>query len=96
MAKVDRAATVAKGSKGRAIMSPAQMGLLFHSTPPALAAATISKMRQWAKLLATMLRPSLALRHACCPITPRHSYLPKAAKGGRERCSTIVWVAGFQ
>jgi hypothetical protein len=26
-------------------------------------------------------RPSLALRHPCCPIYPRHPYLPKLAKG---------------
>ncbi len=25
--------------------------------------------------------PSLALRHPCCPIYPRHFYLPKGAKG---------------
>ena len=25
--------------------------------------------------------PSLALRHPCCPIYPRHPYLPKGAKG---------------
>jgi hypothetical protein len=43
MARVDRAARVAKGSEGRAIMSPAQMGLLFHPTTPASSAASISK-----------------------------------------------------
>src|SRR5258707_71348 len=26
-------------------------------------------------------RPSLALRHPCCPIYPRCAYLPKEAKG---------------
>jgi len=26
-------------------------------------------------------RPSLALRHPCCPIHPRHPYLPKGRRG---------------
>jgi hypothetical protein len=30
--------------------------------------------------LATIHCPSLALRHPCCPIYPRHPYLPKGAK----------------
>jgi hypothetical protein len=30
-------------------------------------------------------RPSLTLRHTCCPIYPRHPYLPKGGEGGRER-----------
>jgi hypothetical protein len=43
MARVDRAARVAKGQRGAAIDVPARMGLLFH-LPPASSAATISKM----------------------------------------------------
>jgi hypothetical protein len=37
-------------------------------------------------------RPSLALRHPCCPIYPRHPCLPKGDEGARERCSTNVSV----
>jgi hypothetical protein len=44
MARVDRAARVAKGQRGAAIDVPRAMGLLFHPTTPALSAATISKM----------------------------------------------------
>jgi len=38
----------------------------------------------------------LTLRHPCCPIYPRQPYLPKGSEEARERCSTIVWVVGFQ
>jgi hypothetical protein len=37
-------------------------------------------------------RPSLALRHPCCPIYPRHPYLPKGAKGPGNDASTSVSV----
>jgi hypothetical protein len=36
---------------------------------------------QLGQRLVTILHPSLALRHPCCPIYPRHPYLPKGAKG---------------
>jgi hypothetical protein len=32
-------------------------------------------------------RPSLALRHPCCPIYPRHP-IPAQREGARDRCST--------
>jgi hypothetical protein len=44
MARVDRAARVAKGQVGAAIDVPRAMSLLFHLTAPALSAGTISKM----------------------------------------------------
>jgi hypothetical protein len=37
-------------------------------------------------------RPSLALRHPCCPIYPRHPYLPKGAKEPGTDASTSVSV----
>jgi hypothetical protein len=46
----------------------------------------------WAKRLAIILRPSLALRHPWPPDLPSRPYLPKGAEGARERCSAIVSV----
>jgi hypothetical protein len=45
----------------------------------------------WAKRLATILRPSLALRHPCCPIHPRRPYLPKGAKGPGNDAQPVCW-----
>jgi hypothetical protein len=40
-------------------------------------------------------RPSLALRHPCCPIYSRHPYLPKGAKGPGCGGSTTALVSSL-
>jgi hypothetical protein len=39
--------------------------------------------------------PRLSLRHPCCPIYPRHPYLPKGAKGAGVRWPSAVLVSSL-
>src|SRR5258708_32224838 len=93
MARVDRAARVAKGPRGATIAISRGKWVSFspdHARP--CPAATISKMplkppapprlKNEARLRGDIdCRPSLALRHPSLPDYPRHLNLPKRAKG---------------
>jgi hypothetical protein len=61
MARVDRAARVAKGQRKAAIDVAAQAGLLFQPTTPALAAATLSKDASKARCSSSTNSSSVAI-----------------------------------
>jgi hypothetical protein len=76
------------GRRGQGPMLNHRVGQLTTQRPSRSTLGTACASRHTPR---TILRPSLALRHPCRPINPRHPY-PQGGEGGRERCSTGVSV----